>query len=1277
MKRNKPTYGELQERLLEAESVLESIQKGKVDMLLGETQPLVIQLKSVTEEKDRLLLENQLLAHEWVSTFETINSLIWVIDKDNTIIRNNKNSLAGFGFETENPLGKNYFDIVKCPDAQSSECPLSRAKESLKRERTEILIDDNWFELIVDPIIYNGYQGAVHLVNNITPQKKAEQELKESRERLELFFAQSLDGFFFMMLDEPVVWNDSIDKEKTLDYVFKHHRITKANKAMLEQYGAAEEQLIGLTPNDLFKHDIEHGRQVWEDFFDKGQLHVDTHEKKFDGTDMIIEGDYICLYDAQKRITGHFGVQRDITEIRRNEINLRSSEAYNRLLFNSSPIGLALCKMDGSMVDVNFAYANILGRTIEETLKLSYWDITPKKYADQEGQQLKSLDETGRYGPYEKEYIHKDGHLVPVRLHGLIFKQEGERFILSSVEDITERKLAEEKLQRWAHIFGHAQMGIAVSSENGKNLALMNPMFAWMHGYTVEELIGKPVLYVYAPEARDELAKHIKIANEKGHYTFESIHNRKDGTTFPVQMDMTAVYDENGKFMYRVVNCQDITERKRAEKELLASETRYRRLFESAKDGILILDAGTGMIVDVNPFLIELLGYSKEEFLLKKIWDVGFFKDIIANQANFLELQQKEYIRYEDLPLETSGGQTIHVEFISNVYQVNHHKVIQCNIRDITGRKQAEEELRAKTEELNKFFDTSLDLLCIADTDGYFHKLNPEWEKTLGYNLQELEGKKFLDFIHPDDLEGTLANISDLSSQKDVVDFVNRYRCKDGTYRWIEWRSTPVGKLIFAAARDITERKQAEEALRESHEQLKKVLEVETVGVMFWDLTTGCMTNANDAFLNLMGYSRLEVEARELTWQKLTPPEYVEASLAEIRKFQATGRVGPYEKEYLRKDGTRQWLVFAGSSLGGNTCVEFCVDISGRKQAEKALMESEERYRLVQENSMDAILFTAPDGTIFSANPAACKMFKRTEEEICSIGRNGLVDINDPRLPILLEERVRTGKARGELMMIRKDGTKFPVELSTSVFVDHNNEKRTSMIIRDITERIHAEEEIIKSKEQLELLYKHINDVREEERTSISREIHDDLGQSLAGLKIDLIGMKENLDKTSKQKMTKAISLVSDTIKSVQKLASQLRPQMLDELGLSSAIEWHANEFIKRTGIKCKLELEDIEDLEGNIPISMFRIFQASLTNIMLHSKATSISVKLATNDEMLLLSVIDDGIGITPEQINSTKSFGITGMRERANQINGKFEIHSEVNKGTEIIVTVPLKRQ
>jgi len=147
---------------------------------------------------------------------------------------------------------------------------------------------------------------------------------------------------------------------------------------------------------------------------------------------------------------------------------------------------------------------------------------------------------------------------------------------------------------------------------------------------------------------------------------------------------------------------EDITDHKRSEEALKISETRYRRLFESAQDGILILDAETGQITDVNPFLIEMLGYSHEEFLGKKLWEIGAFKDMEASQAAFWELQNKGYVRYDDLPLETKEGRPIAVEFVSNVYLVNHHKVIQCNIRDITERKLIAEALQQAHNELER-----------------------------------------------------------------------------------------------------------------------------------------------------------------------------------------------------------------------------------------------------------------------------------------------------------------------------------------------------------------------------------------------------------------------------------------------------------------------------------------------------------------------------------------------------------------------------------------------
>jgi len=169
-----------------------------------------------------------------------------------------------------------------------------------------------------------------------------------------------------------------------------------------------------------------------------------------------------------------------------------------------------------------------------------------------------------------------------------------------------------------------------------------------------------------------------------------------------VLLNARRIYRE-GKGTDRILLAfEDITDQKKTEEALKSSENRYRRLFETAQDGILILDAETGQISDVNPFLVEMLGYSHEEFLGKKLWEIGPFKDIEASKAAFLELQGKGYVRYNDLPLETKDGRFMAVEFVSNVYLVNHHKVIQCNIRNITERKLIAEALQEAHNELER-----------------------------------------------------------------------------------------------------------------------------------------------------------------------------------------------------------------------------------------------------------------------------------------------------------------------------------------------------------------------------------------------------------------------------------------------------------------------------------------------------------------------------------------------------------------------------------------------
>ncbi|MCX7149866.1 MAG: PAS domain S-box protein [Rhodocyclales bacterium] len=183
---------------------------------------------------------------------------------------------------------------------------------------------------------------------------------------------------------------------------------------------------------------------------------------------------------------------------------------------------------------------------------------------------------------------------------------------------------------------------------------------------------------------------------------YELTKIRKDGSRFPAVVSVTALRDTQGEIIGYLLIGTDNTGGKRSQ----ALEQRYRRLFETAKDGILILDAETGMVVDANPFITELLGYSLDDVREKYIWDLGFFGNIAANKEKFLDLQQQEYVRYDDLPLETAQGQTRHVEFVSNVYLAGNTRVIQCNIRDITEKKRLGEELERYRHHLEELVAT-------------------------------------------------------------------------------------------------------------------------------------------------------------------------------------------------------------------------------------------------------------------------------------------------------------------------------------------------------------------------------------------------------------------------------------------------------------------------------------------------------------------------------------------------------------------------------------------
>jgi signal transduction histidine kinase len=277
----------------------------------------------------------------------------------------------------------------------------------------------------------------------------------------------------------------------------------------------------------------------------------------------------------------------------------------------------------------------------------------------------------------------------------------------------------------------------------------------------------------------------------------------------------------------------------------------------------------------------------------------------------------------------------------------------------------------------------------------------------------------------------------------------------------------------------------------------------------------------------------------------------------------------------------------------------------------------------------------------------------------------------------LLEEKK---EFRQRMFMRKKDGTDllFDVQAAEVIF-----EGKTVYLAstHDITELAKAEDALLETNKQLKELTVHLQDIREEERKHISREIHDELGQQLTALKLDLSWIAKKI-KTHEEpvvaKIKSSLDVINGTIQKVRRLATELRPAMLDQLGLAEAIRWQTNEFSKRTGIEVDFITNVDEHIfPPDISISLFRTLQESLTNIARHAEASHVECKLHLADGFLLLQVCDDGKGFDPENVGDKKSLGLLGIKERAEMLNGKYHVSSAPIKGTKLTVKIPLNIQ
>lgn len=802
-------------------------------------------------------------------------------------------------------------------------------------------------------LIHKLEQKALHLekanatlLEEIQERKLIEEKLKEKEELLSLFFAQSLDGFFFMMLDESVEWNDSVDKEKTLDYVFEHHRITKANQALLDQYRATEEQFIGLTPNDFFAHDISQGRKVWRDLFDKGHLHIDTHEKKFDGTEMIIEGDYICLYDSRNRIKGHFGVQKEVTDIRLAEEILHKTKSELEEYFENDISADYLASVEGELFSCNKTFLDLFG--FENKSHAEKFDIKQLyKNPNDRKQIIGLIIQNKKVENYEVDFITYDGKLINAIINAIgIFNSSGELVrIRGYIVDITDRRLTEKKLleseTRFRSAFENAPVGMSLIGVDG-SFVQVNDVLCKMLAYSQEELLAKKIFDITYPDDI-ELTNYMvsqSVFDKKKNLYFEKRYIRKDGTILWAEISSTLIRDEKKKPKYFIVQTLNITERKHSELE-------YQTIIKTSVDGFLVNDSKTRKFLDVNDSYCNMIGYSREELLKMSIQDVEENETIEETKIHLENIIKKGFDSFETKH-RTKSGKIIYVEVSVKPDQVSGTKFYSF-IKNISERKAAEEKLL----KLSHAVEQSPVSIIITDKKGKMEYANSKVEEITGYNIDEMIGKNPSIFKSG---ETTLADYRNLwstitSGLAWFGEFHNKK--KNGELFWEYSSISPIknekGEIThyIAVKEDITKRKQAEEIINNITQRMSLATKAVGIGVWDWDLKNNELI-WDDRMFELYGVKPEEFGGVYEAWEKCLHPDdlinqrnEIQAAIAGERDFHSVFRI-VHPGSQVRFIEARALVISTPDGIP-ERIVGLNWDVTENKLAEKELILAKER----------------------------------------------------------------------------------------------------------------------------------------------------------------------------------------------------------------------------------------------------------------------------------------------------------------------------------------------
>jgi PAS domain S-box-containing protein len=489
---------------------------------------------------------------------------------------------------------------------------------------------------------------------------------------------------------------------------------------------------------------------------------------------------------------------------------------------------------------------------------------------------------------------------------------------------------------------------------------------------------------------------------------------------------------------------------------------------------------------------------------------------------------------------------------------------------------------------------------------------------------------------------------------------------------------------------EVTERKHAEDALRKSEDRIRLI--IDTIPTMAWSIRPdGTIEFINQRSLE---YSGLTMEEEIENPTRIIHPEDLSGVMEKWLVDMTAGKPSEDEMRLRRADGEYRWFLVRTAPLRdeqGNLVKWYGVsmDIEDSKRAENELRLTYQRLSYHVENTPLAVIEWDKDLFIKRWSTHAEEIFEWKASE--ALGKN----IDDSDFPIVYKkdiqavnkivEQLTKGLVNRNISLNRsntKNGNVIYCEWYNSALRDKQGNLITILsLVHNVTERKKAEETLQQSYEEIRRLTEHLQNIREEERKTIAREIHDELGQQLTVLKMDASWLNKKLasaDNGVKEKLKSLLHLLDGTVKSVRRISYELRPSLLDDLGLTSAIEWHLKEFENRSGIQTKFSADEPDLLlPDELKTGLFRIFQESLTNIARHAAAKKVEVCLQRKNGNILLSIKDNGRGFDKEKISNKRTLGILGMEERSSMMGGNCHISSKPGEGTIVTVSVPFELQ